>query len=175
MKKGGDFLRQKVFTFIMTLLVWIILSGKISKDVLLLGSGAAMLSTFLFSDMLFRLSKRKTRWINYIYKIVLISFFIPVFFYEALVAALKVSKHAFEKEPSFSPGIVKVKTTLTNVSALSLLANLVTLTPGTLTLDFDTSERAFYIHWIDVRTREEAETRKEIIERFEKWLGVIFQ
>jgi len=101
--------------------------------------------------------------------------FIPVFFYEAFMAALKVSKHAFEKEPSFSPGIIKVKTSLRNITALTILANLITLTPGTLTLDFDMREKAFFIHWIDVTTVEEAEARKEVFERFENWLEVIFR
>ncbi len=167
-------MRQKFFTFILALVVWIIFSGGISDEVIFVGIGASLLTTLLFSDMLFRLSRRRPAWYSYLYKAFLILLFVPVFFYEAFVAALKVSRHAFERHPSFSPGIVRVKTHLTNVSAISLLANLITLTPGTLTLDFDTSERAFYIHWIDVKTREEAETRKEIIERFENWLGVIF-
>jgi multicomponent Na+:H+ antiporter subunit E len=36
-------------------------------------------------------------------------------------------------------------------------------------------EKAFFIHWIDVTTVEEAEARKEVIERFENWLEVIFR
>jgi len=100
---------------------------------------------------------------------------VPVFFYEAISAALNVSKHVFEKEPSFNPGIVKVKTELTDVTGLTLLANLITLTPGTLTLDYDRVERAYYIHWIDVETLEEAEMKKKIIARFERWIGVIFR
>jgi len=155
--------------------MWIIIVGKISDDVIIIGIIASLIATVLFSDMLFRSSNRKFNLLNYIRKIFLLLIFIPVFFYEALISAIKVSIHAFEREPSFSPGIVKVKTHLTSVTAITMLANLITLTPGTLTLDFDKAERVYYIHWIDVNTREDAEARKQIIERFEKWLGVIFK
>jgi multicomponent Na+:H+ antiporter subunit E len=155
--------------------VWTILAGKTSLDIIIIGVFASLLTTLLFSDMLFRLSNRKTSWLNYVRNSFYFFLFIPVFFYEALISALKVSRHTFERSPSFSPGIIKVKTSLTNVSAISLLANLITLTPGTLTLDFDKAERAFYIHWIDVTTRKKAEKKKEVIGRFESWLEVIFQ
>ena len=168
-------MRVNIFSFLLLFGVWIIFTGNLSTDSLIVGIIASLISTYLFKNMLFRFSKKKVNFKLFFKKIFLIIAFIPVFFYEAFVSAIEVSKHVFEKEPSFSPGIVKVKTTLTNVSALTILANLITLTPGTLTLDFDKSERAYYIHWIDVKSSEEAEKRKEIIERFEKWLEVIFQ
>ena len=168
-------MKQKFFTFIISFFVWIIFSGKITGDVIMVGIGAGLLTTFFFHDMLLRSSNRSRGWLNYLRVLLLVIGFIPIFFYEVLVAALKVSRHVVEKKPSFSPGIVKVKTHLTNILAITILANLITLTPGTLTLDFDQSERVYYIHWIDVKTREEIEARKEIIERFERWLEVIFR
>ncbi|HMA59083.1 MAG TPA: Na+/H+ antiporter subunit E [Halanaerobiales bacterium] len=168
-------MRRKTFTFFITLAIWILFAGKFSRDILIVGIIASLVTTWLYSDLLFRSSNRKRNWAFYLRKFLYILLFIPVFFYEAFVAALKVSKHVFEKEPSFSPGIVKVKTTLRNITALTILANLITLTPGTLTLDFDMRDKAFFIHWIDVTTVEQAETRREVIERFEKWLEVIFR
>jgi multicomponent Na+:H+ antiporter subunit E len=166
---------QKISAFIFLLSVWIIFSGKISVDVLIIGSAASLIVTLFFSDMLFREVHQKLPWYHYLRKFALLLLFIPVFFYEAVSAALSVSKHAFEKEHSFNPGIVKVKTELTDVTGLTLLANLITLTPGTLTLDYDRVEKAYYIHWIDVETLEEAEMKKKIIARFERWIGVIFR
>ncbi|MEJ6950857.1 Na+/H+ antiporter subunit E [Natronospora cellulosivora (SeqCode)] len=168
-------MRQKLVTFITLFIAWIIFSGGISFDVLFVGTLVSLLTTSLFHDMLFRFSNHKLSLLDYLKKFGLILLFIPVFFYEAINSALKVSIHVFEKKPSFSPGIVKVKTHLTNVTAISILANLITLTPGTMTLDFDKGDRVYYIHWIDVKTREEAEARREIIERFESWLDVIFK
>lgn len=166
---------QKISAFIFLMIVWFIFAGKITIDVLIVGSAASLLVTIFFSDMLFREVPRRLPWYHYLKKLVLLLLFIPVFFYEAITAALKVSKHVFEKDPSFNPGIVKVKTELTDITGLTLLANLITLTPGTLTLDYDRGEKAYYIHWIDVETVEEAELKKKIIARFENWIGVIFK
>ncbi|ADQ14140.1 Na+/H+ antiporter subunit E [Halanaerobium hydrogeniformans] len=166
---------QKISAFIILLIVWIIFAGRITIDVLIVGSGASLLVTLFFSDMLFREVKRDLPWYHYFRKLFLLFLFIPVFFYEAILSALKVSKHVFEKDPSFNPGIVKVKTELTDITGLSVLANLITLTPGTLTLDYDRTEKSYYIHWIDVKTLEQAEMKQEIIARFEKWIGVIFR
>jgi len=168
-------MRRKIATFTIILIVWIILTGKITMDILIVGTIVSLITTFLYNDLLFRKSNRKKSWIYHLKQLFYIILFIPVFFYEAFIAALKVSRHVFEKEPSFTPGIIKVKTKLTNITALTILANLITLTPGTLTLDFDMRERAFFIHWIDVTTLQQAEARKETIERFENWLEVIFQ
>ncbi|ADO76562.1 Na+/H+ antiporter subunit E [Halanaerobium praevalens] len=166
---------QKISAFIFLMIVWFIFAGKITIDVLIVGSAAALLVTIFFSDMLFREVRGRLPWYHYFKKLILLLLFIPVFFYEAITAALKVSKHVFEKDPSFNPGIVKVKTKLTDITGLTLLANLITLTPGTLTLDYDRGEKAYYIHWIDVETVEEAELKKKIIARFESWIGVIFR
>lgn len=166
---------KKILTFISFLIVWLVFAGRFSLDVIVVGIIASLLTTVLFGDMLYRKIDHKIGLLGALRKGLLFFLFIPVFFYEAVVSALKVSKHVFEKSPSFSPGIVKVKTKLNDVSAITVLANLITLTPGTLTLDFDKSEKVYYIHWIDVNTREEAEARRAIIARFERWLGVIYK
>lgn len=166
---------QKLFVFIFLLAVWFIFSGKITVDILIIGTAASLLVTFIFSDMLLRVVHRRLPWYHYLRKLALILIFIPMFFYEAIMASLKVAKHVFEKNPSFNPGIVKVETELTDITGLTVLANLITLTPGTLTLDYDRNEHSFYIHWIDVETLEEAELKKKIIARFERWVGVIFR
>ena len=166
---------KKIFIFFIILVFWVILQGEITFDVLLVGVFASLLTTVLFNDVIFSFPDKKFKITDYLRKIILILLFIPVFFYEAFISAIKVSRHVFERKPSFSPGIVRVKTSLNSYTAITILANLITLTPGTLTLDFDREEKAYYIHWIDVKTQKEAEARREIIERFEEWLEVIFE
>ncbi|RZN61159.1 Na+/H+ antiporter subunit E [Methanonatronarchaeum sp. AMET6-2] len=56
-----------------------------------------------------------------------------------------------------TPGIVEIKTGLTNDVSKTILANSITLTPGTLTVD--TEEDTFYVHWMNV-TEEEPDTEK---------------
>ncbi|WP_342449244.1 Na+/H+ antiporter subunit E [Acetomicrobium sp. S15 = DSM 107314] len=65
------------------------------------------------------------------------------------------------------PGIVKVDIGLTNDISTTLLANSITLTPGTLTVDVDEEERALYIHWINVTNKTPA--GPELYGPFEEW------
>jgi len=53
-----------------------------------------------------------------------------------------------------------------------LLANSITLTPGTLTVDV--VDDSFFIHWIDVKDEDIKVASREIVEKFEKYLEVIY-
>ncbi|MFH1063737.1 MAG: Na+/H+ antiporter subunit E [Candidatus Woesearchaeota archaeon] len=50
-----------------------------------------------------------------------------------------------------NPGIVKIKTGLVTDIGITMLANSITLTPGTLTVDIDPKTNDLYIHWINVK------------------------
>lgn len=65
------------------------------------------------------------------------------------------------------PGIVKVQPGLKGDMAVTLLANSITLTPGTLTVDVDDESRAFYIHWIHVE--DEKPSGEQVYGPFAKW------
>jgi len=72
------------------------------------------------------------------------------------------------------PGIVKIKTNLSSDSGITALANSITLTPGTLTVDVG-EEGVLYVHWINVRVTDIEETTKLIGERFEWFLKKVFE
>lgn len=65
------------------------------------------------------------------------------------------------------PGIIKLEPGLEGDVAKTLLANSITLTPGTLTVDVDDSDGAFYIHWINVK--DVSPTEEEVYGPFAKW------
>ena len=71
-----------------------------------------------------------------------------------------------------NPGIVKFKSKLPTDYAKMVLANSITLTPGTLSIDI--IDDTFYIHWINVKTTNPEEAFTEIAETFEKILLKIF-
>lgn len=52
------------------------------------------------------------------------------------------------------PGIVRFNPALQTDLGRTLLANSITLTPGTLTVDVDDDSGDFYVHWINVRNEE---------------------
>ncbi|MHC4194088.1 MAG: Na+/H+ antiporter subunit E, partial [Planctomycetota bacterium] len=61
--------------------------------------------------------------------------YLPVFFYYVIVANLDVVYRALHPKMPINPGIVKIKTVLKTESGITALANSITLTPGTLTVD----------------------------------------
>jgi len=51
-----------------------------------------------------------------------------------------------------NPGIVKISPNLKNDLSLTLLANSITLTPGTLSVEVDEETNDLYVHWINVKS-----------------------
>jgi multicomponent Na+:H+ antiporter subunit E len=49
-----------------------------------------------------------------------------------------------------NPAIVKINPNLKNDTSLTILANSITLTPGTLSVDVDQKTNELYVHWINV-------------------------
>jgi len=100
--------------------------------------------------------------------------YIPVFAWYCLKANLQVAYLVLHPAMPIRPGIVKVHTVLRSATALAALANSITLTPGTLTVDV-TDGGDLYVHWIDVKTAEESGATEEIVRRFEGYLQRIFE
>ncbi len=104
-----------------------------------------------------------------------IIYFIQYFFVflMALVKAnFDVARRVVNPKLPINPGIVSFETKLNNDFAKMVLANSITLTPGTLTIDV--IDNRFFVHWIDVTTENKEEIYKEIAEPFEKVLLKIY-
>ena len=72
---------------------------------------------------------------------------------------------------NINPGIIKFHPKLRTDEGKVFLADSITLTPGTLTLDID-EEGYFYIHWINVDSKTPSE--EQICGPFAKWARRIF-
>jgi multicomponent Na+:H+ antiporter subunit E len=90
-----------------------------------------------------------------------------------VVANLDVVYRVVHPDMPIHPGIVKVKTTLTNPAGRTMLANSITLTPGTLSVDI--VDEYLYIHWINVQAEDVEGATKEIVSKFEGMLRRIFE
>ncbi|NQU16749.1 MAG: Na+/H+ antiporter subunit E [Candidatus Saganbacteria bacterium] len=71
-----------------------------------------------------------------------------------------------------NPGFVRIKTQLKSDFAQAILANSITLTPGTVTIDVENDN--LYVHWLAVSTDNEQKAAKSIKERYESWLKKVF-
>lgn len=95
--------------------------------------------------------------------------FIFVFMWELIVANLIMAKIVLSPNLPISPKIVKVHTTIDSKVGRALLANAITLTPGTLTIDMIDND--LFIHVVDGNGLNSAES---IVEPFEKNLKGVF-
>jgi multicomponent Na+:H+ antiporter subunit E len=72
-----------------------------------------------------------------------------------------------------NPGIVKISPDLKTDLGITLLANSITLTPGTLSVDIDEDKNDLYIHWINVK-KEALQKKpvdcKYVCGTFPKWV-----
>ena len=102
-------------------------------------------------------------------------YYIPFFIWECIKANFDVAYRVIHPRRPINPGIVKVKTNLKSDTALTFLANSITLTPGTLSVDIDQEKGFLYVHWINVKDKDIQEASRIIVERFERILRRIFE
>lgn len=104
-------------------------------------------------------------------RLVRLVIYVPVFFWEMVKANFDVAYRVVHPRMPIRPGIVAIKTDLKSDIGKLFLANSITLTPGTLTMDVD--GEYLFIHWINVKD-EQVEKASELIGgRFEKHLKAI--
>ncbi|KAA0003500.1 MAG: Na+/H+ antiporter subunit E [Thermoplasmata archaeon] len=100
-----------------------------------------------------------------------IAYFIAFFFVflkEMVKANLHMAKIVLSPKLPVKPGIVEIETKLKLPSAKLFLGNAITLTPGTMTIDYSNDKA--YIHWVYVESVEAKKAGEIIKGRFEKLL-----
>lgn len=99
--------------------------------------------------------------------------YVPVFLWELVKANIDVAFRVLSPQLPINPGFVRIPTGIKGDYGRLALANSITLTPGTLSVDGD--EDHLYIHWIDVKGETEKERGEQISGPFEGILGGIFK
>lgn len=105
-------------------------------------------------------------------RIIFFILYIFVLFIEIVKANFDVAYRVIHPKMPIKPGIIIIKTELKQDIAKMILANSITLTPGTFTLDIKGDE--LLIHWIYVYSENEKEATRIIGNKFEKYLKVVF-
>jgi multicomponent Na+:H+ antiporter subunit E len=100
--------------------------------------------------------------------------FLGFFLWELLQANLRVALTVLSPHPKerLHPAIVAVPLDLRSPAQITLLANLLTLTPGTLSVDVSDDRRVLFIHTLYMKTPESF--RREIKEGFERRVKELF-
>lgn len=81
--------------------------------------------------------------------------FMIFFIYELLKANLQVAFDVVTPKFYMTPGIVRVPLEAETNLEITLLANLITLTPGTLSLDVSDDRKVLYVHAMYVTDKQE--------------------
>jgi multicomponent Na+:H+ antiporter subunit E len=166
---------RRLIYFILSFVIWILLTwpfidGQIDWQVVIAGLISSVLVSVLFHEIL---PKEHHIFISPV-RIFWFLVYIPVFFFYVIIANFDVVYRALHPDMPIKPGIVKIKTNLKTDSGITALANSITLTPGTLTVDL-TDDGFLYVHWINVKSDDIEQATKCIAQRFEWFIQRIFE
>lgn len=107
---------------------------------------------------------------------IMLFLYVFVFLWELIKANVDVAIRSLQKKPVHS-GIVKVPVDLKSEYAQSMLANSITLTPGTITMDIaeENGQTYYYVHWINVSETDGVKAGEAIKGTLEKWIRRIWE
>jgi len=161
---------RRLIYFAVALVVWLLLTWSLDTQMLIAGVIASIIVAVLFHEIM---PKEHKVFISPV-RMFWLLLYVPVFFYYMLIANLDVVYRALHPKMPIKPGIVKIKTKLKTDSGITALANSITLTPGTLTVDL-TDDGFLYVHWINVKSDDVEQATKFVAKRFEWFLEKIFE
>ena len=165
-----------IITFIPCYLFWLLLTMSLEAKELLLGFLVCGITACFSSAFFVQNEKHAGRLLNPVHAIELLWFFVGVFSVELVKSNWAMAKTVFTGK-KLKQAIVKVPVHgITDLYGLALLADCITLTPGTITLDVikEGDVISMYVQWL-IMESDDAEEAGEIIKgRMEKWIGRIF-
>jgi multicomponent Na+:H+ antiporter subunit E len=92
---------------------------------------------------------------------------------ELLISNLRVARDVLSPRPPLAPGIVRVPVSDMTDRQIFFYGALLTMTPGTLTLDVDPDARCLYLHTLYALPSPEA-LRASLKEHYEKPIRRLF-
>ena len=161
---------KRLAYFVLSFVIWLLLTWTLDIPAVIVGIIASAGIAILFHEILPQEHRAFVSPVRVFWLLI----YLPVFFYYLLKANFDVVYRALHPDMPINPGIVKIKTDLKTPSGITALANSITLTPGTMTVDL-TDDGILYIHWINVKSTETEEATKFIAQRFEWFLKRIFE
>ena len=127
---------------ILLALSWIALTGQFSPINFIEG--------FALGYIMLWFVQRTTGQVTYFTKVRHVLSFAAFFAWELLLANLRVAYSVLAPRKRLRPGIVAVPLDVQTDTEITLLVNLITLTPGTLSLDVSDDRNVLYVHTLYV-------------------------
>ena len=157
-------------TFLLCFLFWLLLTRSFRWEELAAG-GVVSLAAALFSARFF-VHNKAFRFFHPRRLLAGLFYWVCVFPVELVKSNLHMAKLVLTGCRKIRPGIVRIPVGLKNAYAQAALANSITLTPGTITMEIAEQEGRiwYYVHWIEADCDGE-EAAERIKGRMEKWIG----
>jgi len=140
-------------------LAWVALTGQFTPANLAFG--------FALGYVMLWVAQRGGKPPGYFGKVWQVLGFAAFFLWEMIKANLQVTFYILAPYRKMRPGVIAVPLDVRTDMEITLLANLVTLTPGTLSLDVSADRRVMYVHSITLGD-EPDRFRRRIKEGFER-------
>ena len=154
--------------FVLLSVIWLVLNHSLQLPVVFIGLGLAAILSLLMCDRCSVFNE-----MNFTPKAFLYTFlYIGVFLAELVKSNLDIALRVLSPKLPINPGIVKAETVLHSQMGRLILANSITLTPGTLTIDI--VGNALYIHCVNIEGDDMEQYAQNIVRKFEKYLEVLY-
>ena len=149
-----------VATVIVLAIVWAAVTGGLTLPNLVLGAIVAALTLILLRDRF-----RSRGGLGRVLRMIALGLF---FLREMFLGAISVAGWVVRPNAAarMAPAIIAFPLTVTRDLEITLLANLITLTPGTLSIDVSNDRKLLYVHALDCRDPDSL--RKLIADGFER-------
>ncbi|MFI3115420.1 MAG: Na+/H+ antiporter subunit E [Clostridia bacterium] len=143
--------------FILLFLVWIALNARITVEIVLFG---LVIASAIYWFMCKFLDYNPSSDRKSIRNIFMIIEYILILFAEIIKSSAKVLNFIYSREIQIEPQIVVFKVPIKSEFLRALLANTITLTPGTITVNVEGNK--FYVHALDYTFAKDIEKSKFI-------------
>ena len=149
-------MKLSLFNLVLAL-IWVMVSGSFTLVNLLFG--------YVLGALVLYLIREEVGTVGYMGRAGRITSLFALFVYELLLSAWRMVKIVLSPKLDLKPGIFAYPLKVTTDFQITLLANMITLTPGTLSVDVSEDRSTLYVHAIDCSDPETA--RADIAGGFE--------
>jgi len=161
---------MRYFTlFILSFIFWMLLTFEFTVPNIIVGAVSSIICALFFGRIFVTNVYKLLQPRRYFWFII----YLFIFIWECIKANFDVAYRVLHPAMPIRPGIVKVKTTLKSDMAKMLLANSITMTPGTISVDI--IDDYLYIHWIYIRSEDPEVYTPIITGAFEKYIKRIIE
>jgi multicomponent Na+:H+ antiporter subunit E len=161
-------LKNYLIMFITLMLAWLLLNNSLQIEVIITGAIVSLILPWLFCGKCEVFTYLRITPKALFYSVL----FIFTFLTELIKANFDMAYRVLSPSLPINPGIVEVKTKLKSKIGRVILADSITLTPGTFTLDL--KDDSMFIHWVDVKSTDLEKSTQLIVNKFEKYLEVMY-